>query len=50
MFDSYVPPNWFWILMAILLSCYLKLASDRNIAHSRPVISPASIVSIFWKV
>lgn len=50
MFDSYVPPNWFWILMAILLSCYLKLASDRILNHQRPVISPASIVSIFWNV
>lgn len=46
MFDFFVPTNWFWILIAILLSCYIKLASGPGTKIPAPTFSPASIVSL----
>lgn len=50
MFDFYTPANWFWVLMAILLSCYIKLQSSHQMAVPAPSFSPASIVSFFSDV
>lgn len=46
MFDFYVPANWFWILVALLVTFYVKLACDRNLSTPAPV-APASIFSLF---
>lgn len=48
MFDFFTPANWFWILMALALSCYVKLQAPKPIPA--PAFSPASIVSLFRKV
>lgn len=47
MFDFFTPTNWFWILVAILLSCYVKLAAGNGTKVPAPSFSPAAIVSIF---
>lgn len=46
MFDFFTPANWFWILMAILLSCYVKIQSHQR-SVPRSSFSPASIVTLF---
>lgn len=49
MFDFFTPANWFWILMALALSCYVKLQAPRSTIPT-PSFSPASIVSLFRNV
>lgn len=48
MFDFFTPANWFWILVALLLSCYIKVHSMANQRPApAPSVSPASIISVF---
>ncbi|MBX2986381.1 MAG: hypothetical protein KF802_00660 [Bdellovibrionaceae bacterium] len=47
MFDYFTPSNWFWIFMAILISCYVKIASARHSVPPLPSFAPASIISLF---
>lgn len=46
MFDSFTPVNWFWVLMGILLCCYIKLQSMNHNYLAAPSFSPASIVAL----
>lgn len=47
MFDFFTPANWFWILVALLISCYIKLQSSHQRPTPPPAFSPASIISVF---
>lgn len=45
MFDFFTPANWFWILVAIMLTCYVKLQAHHQRPIPSPSFSPASIVT-----
>lgn len=44
--EQFTPSNWFWIFMAILITCYIKIAAPR-VAEKTPVM-PASIAHLLW--
>lgn len=46
MFDQMTPANWFWILMALMLTCYMRVATLKS-QPPMPTISAASVISLF---
>lgn len=44
MFDQMTPANWFWILMALLVTCGAKIMMETSPYRPEPV-SPAAVFS-----
>lgn len=44
--EQFTPANWFWIFMAILLCCYIKVAAPKAAAKTPAV--PVSVARLLW--
>lgn len=42
MFDQMTPSSWFWILVALMISCYARM-SQQTVAKKLPGASMASV-------